>query len=155
MKDGCSLHNSVHSWFFVSYRFFSYPPTILYFLIYSLTYIILRYVFKVRNRILNAVITLILSLVIASSLLWILSEFGMVGPAVFIFPWSDGDKICYSGQGMGCSPDTDEACMVSSRIGCLIFKIIQLWEYALIIIAASVIIVPPVMQKIKEVMKKS
>jgi hypothetical protein len=126
-------------------------PLIL-FLVISL---ILKYVFRTRNRILNAVITLIISLAIASSLLWILSEFGVVGPVGLIFPWSNLDTVCYSGHGMDYSPDPDGASIVSLKLSCLICRIIQLEEYILIIIAALVIIVPPVMRKIKEVMKKS
>lgn len=124
---------------------FSIPSVIL----FSIIFLILKYIFKVRNRNVNAIITLIISLVITSSILFLLATVFWGGIffeslRYFVFPWTD----CMSFS--NCPPG-----YVCATITPLICRIIQLWEYELIAIAALVIIIPPIIQKIKKPTKKS
>ncbi|MEA3255218.1 MAG: hypothetical protein U9Q22_05240 [Candidatus Altiarchaeota archaeon] len=128
------------------------PPIL--FLVISL---ILKYVFRVRNRILNAVIALVISLAVSSLTLWILPPGGDCGTPYFIFPWTecidnpecDGlecdpatDVICALSP--ECDPATDILCVLTMRAGILLCTLTKLGQYLLTIIAALVMIVPPI-----------
>ena len=132
----------------MAFLIWSIPVVIL----FSIIFLILKHIFKVRNRNVNAIITLVISLAIIFLLAWILSGFGLLRDDIFIFPWTD----CMQFASVGCietyCPPDGGPCeaVCYDSLTPLICRIIQMWEHALIVITALIIIAPYLYHKVKD-----
>lgn len=97
-------------------------------LLFLAIYPILCYILKVRNRILNAVVTLVISFAIFLSMLWILGS--MAAVHLLFFPWTDCQAY-------------------------LLCRLVQGGEHLAIVIAALVMIIPQVIERVRKITKKS
>lgn len=119
---------------------------------FSAIFLILRYIFKVKNRVLNAIIPLVIYFMIIYFVTWLFAT--GPGPDISFWPWTncDHDVRCSYLDDL---ENNEDIPAIKARLACLICKTSVLSGQILIAIAASVIVIPPAIQKIKKVMKKS
>ena len=119
----------------------------------ALIYLIVRRIFKAWGRILRILITLVLSLAFASCLPFLISLLPLVGNFYClspVLPWSQ----CGGGWGgsMICSDIPDPNCpdCIGGHIGLIVCKVVQLYEWALMIAAIVFILASLVYDLIKK-----